>query len=189
MTLLVQDDTICEARTVSPDGGIVVGQAYDASLDQRSAVLWLRSDYGWIQEFLGLLPGTVPSHGQAMAQDLAADGRIIVGFNRYDFIRSTGFVWTLSGGLQTVRDYLAGFDLQVTESFEIVAVTGISDDGTVLAGYGQDESTRPGRLRSFVVTTRVLAESTPRPPVETGFNMTDSSDTGDYLPPIRSRPE
>lgn len=148
--LLSSTQAPCEATAVSPDGRIIVGQTYDDSQNRRVAVVWLRSDYGWVQEKLGALPGTFVGYGQSLALDLSADGSVIVGSNQFDGSRSTGFVWTPGGGLQDITGYLANAGVQVPEGFQIDAVTGVSDDGTVLVGHGRWIEDWPFRARSFL---------------------------------------
>jgi uncharacterized membrane protein len=141
----------CEATAVTPGGTIIVGQAYDEAADQRVAALWLASDFGWIQETLGVLPGTLAGYGQAKALALTEDGHTIVGFNSFDPKRSTGFVWTLADGMVDVHDYLGDHGVVLPEGFHINAVTGISPDGRFITGHGEDRTFWPHQVRSYLI--------------------------------------
>ena len=127
-----------------------MGQAFDDHYNRRVAAVWLRGDYGWVREDLGALPGTLAGYGHAAALDLSADGQVIVGVNRFDWNRSTGFVWTPVAGLQDIADFLVLAGIAVPEDFDIEAVTGVSDDGKVFTGYGRIRDDWPSTLRSFL---------------------------------------
>jgi len=152
-TVLAATRAFCEATAVSPDGSIIVGQSYDEFLNQRGAALWLKSDFGWVQEDLGTLPGTFAGYGQAAALDLSADGRVIVGLNKFDWERSTGFVWTPNGGMQDIRDYLAGQGIDIPADFSIDSVTAVSDDGKLMTGHGRIRTDRHHKSQSFLART------------------------------------
>jgi len=141
----------CEARAVNPGGSIIVGQTYDESQDRIIASLWLSSDFGWVQEVLGVLPGTLAGYGQAMALDLSDDGHTIVGFNKFDPNRSAGFIWTLEDGLYEAQEYLSSHDVELPEGFRITSVSGISADGKFLTGFGEDTTFWPHQARSFLI--------------------------------------
>jgi uncharacterized membrane protein len=160
--VLAATKDFCEAMTVSPGGNIIVGQTYDESRDQRVAALWLNSDFGWVQERLGTLPGTFAGYGQAMALDLTEDGHTIVGFNRFDPNRSAGFIWTLENGLIDIRDHLARHGVDLPEGFRINSVTGISDDGSYMTGFGEDTTFWPHQTRSFLICVNAFPKEKPR---------------------------
>jgi uncharacterized membrane protein len=151
VTVLATTPAFCEAKAVSPDGRIIVGQAFDDTGNRRVAAVWLHGDFGWVQEDLGALPGTLAGYGHAAALDLSADGQVIVGVNRFDWNRSTGFLWTPGSGLQDFADFLILAGIEIPEGFDIEAVTGVSDDGTAFTGYGRSRDTWPFTLRSFLL--------------------------------------
>lgn len=158
LTILAPTKAFCEAAGVSADGNIIVGQSYEESWGQRGAALWLNSDFGWVQESLGTLPGTFSGYGQAMALDLTDDGHTIVGFNSFDGNRSVGFIWTPGDGLIDVHEYLVGHEVAIPEGFRISSVTGISGDGSFMTGFGEDTTFWPPQARSF----RICVDAIPR---------------------------
>jgi len=160
--VLAPTKVFCEASAVSPTGVIIVGQAYDESRDIKVAALWLNSDFGWVQESLGTLPGTIAGYGQAMALDLTADAHTIVGFNLFNSNRSTGFIWTLEGGMVDVHEHLTRHGVVLPEGFRILSVTGISDDGAFMTGYGEDTTFWPSQKRSFIIDVKDFPRERPR---------------------------
>lgn len=151
--ILATTPAFCEAKSVSPDGRIIVGQAFDDIHNRRVAALWLQGDFGWVREDLGALPGTLAGYGHAAALDLSVNGEVIVGVNRFDWNRSTGFVWTPAGGLQDVADFLGLAGVDLPEGFTVEAVTAVSDDGTAFTGYGRSNGAWPAPITSFLVET------------------------------------
>lgn len=160
--MLASTKAFCEASAVSASGVIIVGQAYDESRDLRVAALWLDSDFGWVQETLGALPGTVAGYGQAMALDLTDNGHTIVGFNNFNPDRSAGFIWTLEDGLVDVHDLLAGHGVDLPEGFRIDSVTGISIDGEYMTGFGEDTTFWPHQTRSFLINVKAFPKDKSR---------------------------
>jgi len=150
--VLAATPAFCEAQAVSPDGRIIVGETFDDLRNLQVAAVWLRSDYGWIQEEIGALPGTLAGYGEATALDLSADGRVIVGVNHFDRNRTAGFVWTPSGGMREVQEFLTLAGAEIPADFTIDAVTGVSDDGSALTGHGRSTTDWPFTVRSFLVT-------------------------------------
>jgi uncharacterized membrane protein len=151
--ILSRTKAFCQATAVNGAGQIIVGQSYDESRDQRIAALWLNSDFGWVSEQLGSLPGTMGGYGQAMALDLTDDAHTIVGFNEFDPNRSTGFIWTLDDGMADAASYLASRDIDLPEGFRITSVTAITPDGDFMTGHGEDMTFWPHQVRSFVIRT------------------------------------
>jgi uncharacterized membrane protein len=178
--VLATTKAFCEAAAVNASGSIIVGQAYDESRDQRVAALWLKSDYGWVREWLGSLPGTFAGYGQAMALALTDDGHTIVGFNRFDPNRSAGFIWTVENGLLGAHEYLAAHGIALPEGFRISSVTGITADGAYMAGFGEDTTFWPHQLRSFRICVKDFPNNIPRknvvpagPGISNPFEMKD----------------
>jgi uncharacterized membrane protein len=160
--ILTPTKAFCEASAVNSEGSIIVGQAYDESTDQRAAALWLNSDFGWVQEWLGTLPGTLGGYGQSMALALTDDGHTIVGFNSFDPNRSVGFIWTLESGLHEAHDHLANHDVVLPEGFRINSITGISRDGSYMTGYGEDTTFWPHQTRSFLIRVKEFPRANTR---------------------------
>ena len=84
--------------------------------------------------------------------DLNQGGSVIVGFNRFDKQRSSGFVWTPERGLVNAQVFFEEIGMDLPDSFVITALTGVSQDGSVLTGYGLDQRRSwPFQTRSFRV--------------------------------------
>jgi probable HAF family extracellular repeat protein len=104
---------------ISANGRVVVGQ--DPSTEP----------FRWTQETgmvgLGHLPGAHTSAALAVS----ADGSIIVGRSGFD-----AFIWTERTGMQNLETFLSGLGADVT-GVDFTSATAISDDGRVIAGYGE----------------------------------------------------
>lgn len=138
-TILTHYEAFCEADAVTPDGKVVVGQSWDSTTTTPVAAVWRWNGSQWVEELLGVLPGTFPGYGLSVAHDVTADGSMIVGENRFDFnpLPSTGFIWTASGGMVDVEVFLTDNGVPVPSTIDIVGITGIADDGNIMCGVGQ----------------------------------------------------
>jgi hypothetical protein len=96
-----------------------------------------------------------------MALDLTDDGHTIVGFNSFNPIWSAGFIWTLGNGLIDVHDYLASHGVTLPEGFRINSVTGISEDGSYMTGFGEDMTFWPHQTRSFLIRVEAFPKERP----------------------------
>jgi uncharacterized membrane protein len=150
-TILSTPDAFTEAAAVNPAGTIVVGQGYDDSTDHHHAAAWRWNGSVWEEELLGFLRGTHPYAGTVIANDLKADGSLIVGYNAFDYAQATGFMWTEETGMIDVEDYLIDNGVTLDPMFDIRSLTAVSDDGTVMVGMGQD-MVYPYTIRSFMIS-------------------------------------
>lgn len=142
------------AEDVSSDGSFVVGNAFQVSTQNRAPTIWRWDGQLYIEEQLGLLPGTPAFNGWGVARGVSDDGSIVVGQNFYSINpggSSDGFVWTESTGLMNAMNYFAlnGYDL--TGVIDIRSVDAISPDGSTFAATGFDDKT--GDLRTVIVRT------------------------------------
>jgi len=133
-TLLYEGEAWAEAGGVSNDGNIIVGNAYDPLTNQVAATAWLRTSTGWQQQILGVLPGTFPGSGSAIAYSVSSNGDVIVGFNDFGNQTGAGFVWTLQEGLMSANDYITGLGLTLPTNFVVDNVTAVSNNGRVIVG-------------------------------------------------------
>ena len=78
------DGGFTEAVGVSNDGNTIWGNAWNLATSTVEAAVWTRSPTGWQQQILGALAGTFPGYGQAICQDMAEMGLMIVGYNAFD---------------------------------------------------------------------------------------------------------
>jgi len=151
LTTLNDNDGFAEACTVNPDGTIVAGYAFNDSTQIGQATAWYWNGNGWDEQDLGYLPGTAPGWGTVLVNDMTPDGSIMVGYNRFSNpFYATGFIWTASTGLVDVEDFLTDNGVILDPSFDLRTLTGISDDGSVMVGVGQDVN-YPYYNRSFII--------------------------------------
>ena len=153
LRVLGPPDGLGEAQAVTPDGSVVVGRQYHAPSRIHAAAMWRWNGKNWGDtEFLGWLPGTLATVGQVVANGVSADGHLIVGWNSFagDPWNTTGFVWTPEDGMVSVTDFLAGHGIAPDPGFDIRSLTGVTPDGTVILGDGQDMSA-PFTVKSFVI--------------------------------------
>ncbi len=116
------------ANAVSADGAVVVG--YGTSALGQEAFRWTAAG--------GLVGLGVKSNALAVS----ADGSIVVGTTSSDLNSYYGeaFIWTESGGMQSLKDVLVGLGADLTAwdstTWKLTAATGISADGKTIVGYG-----------------------------------------------------
>jgi uncharacterized membrane protein len=149
--LLTTNDAFCSAEAVTPDGTIVVGNSYDSINGVPDAAIWRWNGSSWDEQQLGVLPGTDPIFGgNSVASDISGDGSIVVGWNQFDFFGGTGFIWTADLGLMSATDWLASLGIVTDPDFAVANLTGVSQDGSTVVGYGYDVNS--GEYSSFYVT-------------------------------------
>lgn len=151
-TVLNPTAASCEARSITADGSMIVGYTYDPPTFSRLAAYWTRTPGGWSESRIGVLPGTRAGDGFAIAEDVSADGRIVVGYNTTRSFggAQTGFVWTPTAGMLDIEKVLKFFGYPVASRFDIQSLVAVSDDGTTLVGFGY-ETKAPFSGKTFVV--------------------------------------
>jgi probable HAF family extracellular repeat protein len=123
------------ANAVSADGSVVVGSGSSASGPE--AVLWTSA--GGMMG-LGYLPGC---DGESRAYGVSADGIVVVGQQRKagnSSCTSGAFVWTQSGGMQSLRDVLIAKGVTGLDDWELREANSISADGQWVVGSGENPS-------------------------------------------------
>lgn len=150
-----------EALGLSPDGSVATGDCYtDASLSAFHAFRWTAPEG---MQDLGALPGGVFSQGHA----ISADNSTIVGSGSTP-AGDRAFVWTRSFGMVDLNSYLAALGLDLS-GWTLSSATGISADGSAIAGYGDFN----GATRAFLIS------SIPAP-LPDDFNANGKVDAADY---------
>jgi uncharacterized membrane protein len=154
-TILSPTPVRCEARATSGDGSVIVGNNYNATFDRREAAMWVFQGGQYVEQTLGVVTGTPQSfQAHVWAQDVSADGSIIVGTNRFfengPFSDGTGFIWTASTGMVDVVTFLADNGIVLDPLFDIQELTAISADGSTILGLGRWTDTF--ELATFRVT-------------------------------------
>jgi probable HAF family extracellular repeat protein len=126
---LTSRTTQSDARAVSQDGLAVVGDVLDAG--RRKAFLW--TSLGGMEEIVDSNPMVNRHKGNAVN----GDGTVIGGSRGYGAI-DEAFIWTRLDGVRSVSSILTNdYGLNI-DGWELSTVTGISDDGDVITGFGFD---------------------------------------------------
>ena len=149
-TRLTPTEGFCEAVKVNPAGSIIGGSSWIPGGNLADAALWRWNGSSWVEEILGHLEGTFPHYGYVQCNDLTDDGTVIVGYNRFDFGSSTGFIWTQATGMVAVTEFLIDNGVTIPAGFILTNLLAISASGDIMAGIGQD-TTPPFTPRSFIV--------------------------------------
>jgi len=152
MTVLESPDGFCELYAVTPDGQIVIGNSYNTDRRFAEAAAWEWTGSTWDKQVLGSLPGTFADYGCVLPYDATADGSVVVGSNGFDWTQYAGFIWTEETGMVDLNDFLTDNGVTLPANFDIQSLTAISDDGTVMVGFGQDVY-HPWTPRSFIIDT------------------------------------
>jgi len=138
-TILTTSAGVTQCEMVSLDGSVVGGSDYDDATHLGVAALWKWNGSIWTRTLIGSLPGTFSYYGGASALGMSANGLTVVGSNRYDsFGTRTGFIWTAATGMIEINQFLAENDVTVPADFQIALLRGISANGRVMVGFGQD---------------------------------------------------
>ena len=165
LTTIEATDGFCEADVVTPDGLTAMGSTFDSATSHFAACVWDWDGATWNKHKLGELPGTPANQGYVTCNDCTPDRRVIVGYNRFFFGNSTGFVWTAATGLVDIVDFAAAHGIPFPSTFDVTSLTAVSDDGRVLVGVGQG-TTVPFTPRTFVIH---LDEGVGAPEIADGF--------------------
>jgi len=112
------------AMGVSPDGNAVVGYRLTGATGFQP-FLWTPT--GGLKG-LGHLPGGTG----AVAHDVSADGRVVVGFETPAY-STEAFIWDESHGMRSIRQVLTSSGLNLGY-WRLTDAYGISDDGNVIVG-------------------------------------------------------
>ncbi len=147
------------AEDVSSFGDYIVGNALQVSTQNRAPTIWRWDGQMYVEDLLGLLPGTPAFNGWGIARGLSDDGTIVVGTNFYSINpggSADGFVWTESGGLMNAMDYFALIGFELDGVIDIRSVDAISPDGTTFAATGFEDKT--GDLRTVIIRTNPVCE-------------------------------
>ena len=126
-----------EVNGSNGEGSFLVGSA-DGVTDSSSGGFVYRADEG--VQILGLLPPeTTPYGGGAL--DVSEDGEIVVGYQREGFGGGQSFratYWTPETGLVDLKEHLNDLGAGIPAGFTLAAAQSISDDGTVICGWGYE---------------------------------------------------
>jgi uncharacterized membrane protein len=136
------------ANYVTPDGNIIGGYTFNETFMRGDATIWHRGPSGWEETILGSLVGTTNT---AAVRSMTPDGSIIVGYNEFNNFNVSGFIWTEESGMEDIETWLTDRGVVIPNDLNILDVTAISSDGTLIAGIGA--STFDGSPIGFVINT------------------------------------
>jgi probable HAF family extracellular repeat protein len=127
-------DTFSIAHGVNADGSVVVGE---------SGALGISHAFRWTATSGMVNLGTVPLDSFAVAYAVNADGSVVVGQSSggSSFFGDQAFIWTAANGMQSIQALLsaAGVPVGIGQGqlfSNLSRATGVSADGTVIAGTG-----------------------------------------------------
>jgi hypothetical protein len=148
--LLSSGEKALEATAVNNEGTVVGGMATREGSELAEAALWRWNGASWDLEILGALFGTHPVYGAAQVNDMTPGAEIVVGINSLGGGLSDGFIWTPDGGLQEIGQYLLANGITIPPNLDLLAVTAISNDGSIMVGTGR-ETVEPWNYKSWIV--------------------------------------
>ena len=126
-----------EVNGSNGEGSFLVGSA-DGVTDSSSGGFAYRAGEG--VQILGLLPPEATPYGGG-ALDVSEDGEIVVGYQREGFGGGQSFratYWTPETGLVDLKEHLNDLGAGIPAGFTLAAAQSISDDGTVICGWGYE---------------------------------------------------
>lgn len=145
------EDAHCVAHAISDDGTVIVGTSVTLGGSDLiyEAARWLGGEvFG-----LGHLPG---STGYSVALAASADGSVIVG----DGGSGEGaFIWTEADGIRNLRKVLEDLGLDLT-GWTLTRANALSDDGTVVVGWGSNPSGQTEAWRTVLVPDAIVVTET-----------------------------
>jgi hypothetical protein len=122
-----------ECSAISADGKWIGG--YGDYANNYQPWIWSR-DSGVINL------GTLPNMGTGYVAGMSADASIVVGWFDGPLFGdpATPFIWTRTGGLQELNNYIHTVLGDSTDTHQVYAAESISPDGHYVAGYGVESS-------------------------------------------------
>jgi probable HAF family extracellular repeat protein len=151
-----------KAYGVSADGSVIVGIGTGSE-----AFRWTQAS-GMVG--IGILPGFIAS----LAQDVSADGSLVVGYSGDDwFTPGEAFLWDASHGMRSLRDVLINdFGLGASlAGWTLTSANDISADGQFIVGSGTNPN---GNSEAWI------ARLVPELALPGDFNHDSAVDAADY---------
>jgi probable HAF family extracellular repeat protein len=147
-----------QARGVSANGSVVVGQSNSAS--GREAFRWTSAG-GMVG--LGDLPG---GSFFGRANGVSADGSVVVGLGS-SAVGSEAFVWDATNGMRSIQDILTAQGVDLT-GWQLTEGRAVSADGSIIVGYGTNPS---GFTEAWLADLSASSEVVPEPSTFTLFGL------------------
>lgn len=131
---------------ISADGRVTVGACSDE--EGTLATTAVRSVDGGPAVSLG----TLVAGASSFAEDVSADGSVIVGSSNDE-----AFVWTAALGMRSIKTVLTSSGVDLT-GWTLQGAKAVSDSGQIIMGFGMDPL---GRTRSWVADLSAVCTSVP----------------------------
>lgn len=143
-----------EAASVNAAGTLVVGQNYDEASATSTAAIWRRVGESWQLQSLGVLPGTRPG-GYAYATAASDDGRLVVGFNRRNFLnpKTQTFLWMPETGMVETTAFLKSQGIDLGDQVSIDFLPAVTPRGDAVVAVTTDKAA-PYTRRSLLIKLR-----------------------------------
>jgi len=125
------------AEAASHDGSVVVGSSEIADNWSR-AFRWREGATNGAADNPQMLDLGTLGGRSSYAEAVSADGRWVVGGAQDAANRDLAFRWSEETGMESIEDWL-GRQGVFTDGYTLVEAVGVSDDGTVVVGYMENE--------------------------------------------------
>ena len=142
------------ADAISGNGDFIVGNAFEPATQNRAVAIWRWDGQSYVEERLGLLPGTPAFNGWGKAWGVSDDGSVVVGVNFYSINpggSADGVIWTEKTELMNAMDYFSLIGIDLSGIIDIRSVDTVSPDGSTFAATGFEMKT--GELRTVIIRT------------------------------------
>ena len=135
------DESSSWAVDVSTDGTVVVGSAHRHLPHTTST---LTEAFVWTEQtgMVGLGPFSEDSNKVLLsdAKGVSGDGKLIVGLTTTSTGDDVPFIWDADHGMRLLEDFLVDQCSLDLSDWDLRRVTGISEDGLTIVGYGYGPS-------------------------------------------------
>ena len=129
------------AAGVSSDGSTVVG-AVEFDNDTERAFRWTAG--------AGMVDISGAGIVYSLATAVSADGSVVVGQMAGTNGVNQAFVWDDANGMRSIRDLLLAAQVVAVEDWQLGLATGISHDGSIIAGIGTNPDGHPESWRAVL---------------------------------------
>lgn len=136
-----------EGMAVSANGHFVVGTSFNNGLP------YLYDTTTGVTSNFAKLNYASLGRSVAIPSFVSNDGKTIIGTHTPQgatLANSYGFIWTESGGVQSLDDYFTSLGIDTANHFNFVAPTDMSADGHTIVGSAKNNIT--GNVEGFMVT-------------------------------------
>jgi probable HAF family extracellular repeat protein len=116
------------ANAISADGNTIVGEVWVSTLSESKPFVWTESTG---LNIIGAMWGLT-----GYATGVSGDGSVVIGYSESFSSDETGFIWTATGGMKSVRTALDDLGVSASDWSSFGTTTSISLDGRYVVGTG-----------------------------------------------------